>query len=76
MVKPAAKNENLPEVQARPTETIAISGKVTAAEDGLSLPGVNVYIRGTTVGTTTGIEGEYQIDVPKETTHLVFPLLV
>lgn len=72
VVKPAAKNENLPEVQARPTETIAISGKVTAAEDGLSLPGVNVYIRGTTVGTTTGMEGEYQIDVPKETTHLVF----
>jgi hypothetical protein len=39
----------------------------------LSLPGVNVYIEGGQQwAPSTGMDGEYQIDVPKQTTHLVF----
>ncbi|WP_457652426.1 SusC/RagA family TonB-linked outer membrane protein [Rhodocaloribacter sp.] len=38
-----------------------VSGTVTDAESGLPLPGVNIAIKGTLTGTTTGIDGEYTI---------------
>lgn len=38
-----------------------VTGTVTDAETGESLPGVNILIQGTTQGTTTGIDGEYEI---------------
>ena len=40
---------------------IRISGTVIAEEDGEPLPGVNIVIRGTTNGTTTDINGKYNI---------------
>jgi TonB-linked SusC/RagA family outer membrane protein len=43
-----------------------VSGKVTAAEDGSPLPGVNVVIRGTTTGTVTDGSGNYTIEAPTE----------
>ncbi|NER17497.1 carboxypeptidase-like regulatory domain-containing protein [Spongiivirga citrea] len=39
----------------------AITGTVTDANDGLALPGVNVMIKGTTVGTSTDFDGLYSI---------------
>ncbi|MBK8566773.1 MAG: TonB-dependent receptor [Saprospiraceae bacterium] len=42
-----------------------ITGKVTSAEDGLPLPGVNVFIKNTTVGTTTEVDGSYEINAGK-----------
>ncbi len=39
-----------------------ISGTVTS-EDGATLPGVNVLIKGTTTGTTTDINGFYELSV-------------
>ncbi|HTJ53073.1 MAG TPA: TonB-dependent receptor, partial [Cyclobacteriaceae bacterium] len=44
------------------------SGKVTSAEDGTALPGVNVIIKGTTNGTATDAEGRYSISVPGNVT--------
>jgi TonB-dependent starch-binding outer membrane protein SusC len=38
-----------------------IAGSVTSADDNIPLPGVNVLIRGTTLGTTTDSEGRYSI---------------
>ncbi len=38
-----------------------IKGKVTSSDDGSTLPGVNVVIKGTTTGTTTGADGTYSI---------------
>nr|WP_246206174.1 carboxypeptidase-like regulatory domain-containing protein [Fulvivirga aurantia] len=38
-----------------------VSGKVTSAEDNQPLPGVNVVIKGTNMGTVTDIEGNYQL---------------
>lgn len=38
-----------------------ISGKVTSGEDGLTLPGVNVVIDGTSQGTVTDVDGNYII---------------
>ena len=38
-----------------------ISGRVTSADDGLSLPGANVVLVGTTLGAATDRDGRYQI---------------
>ena len=47
-----------------------ITGKVTDT-DNLSLPGVNVVIKGTSTGTTTNMDGKYSIEA-KENDILVF----
>src|SRR5688572_12632488 len=49
-----------------------VTGTVTASEDGLSLPGVSVQIKGTTTGTQTGTNGQYSINVPNANAVLVF----
>jgi len=49
-----------------------ISGVVTSADDGLSIPGVSVIIKGTTIGTTTDFYGNYSLNVPQDGTVLVF----
>ncbi|MDY0344587.1 MAG: TonB-dependent receptor [Lentimicrobium sp.] len=41
-----------------------ITGTVTDAKDGTTIPGVNVLIKGTTQGTTTDIDGHYELSVP------------
>jgi TonB-linked SusC/RagA family outer membrane protein len=40
-----------------------ITGRVTSAEDGAPLPGVNIIVKGTSVGTTTDTDGSYTISV-------------
>ena len=52
-----------------------ISGSVTSDEDGSGLPGVNVIIKGTTVGTTTDVNGSYTLDVPSDGGTLVFSFI-
>lgn len=42
-------------------QTRTITGKVTAAEDNGSLPGVNVVVKGTATGSTTDPDGNYTI---------------
>ncbi|MDY0078561.1 MAG: SusC/RagA family TonB-linked outer membrane protein [Bacteroidales bacterium] len=49
-----------------------ITGKVTSAQDGMGIPGVTVFVKGTTVGTTTSIDGEYSLDVRPEHRTLIF----
>lgn len=51
-----------------------VSGKVTA-EDGLALPGVNVLVEGTSVGTTTDADGKYTLDVQSTNATLVFTFI-
>ncbi|MDH5598006.1 MAG: TonB-dependent receptor plug domain-containing protein, partial [Cyclobacteriaceae bacterium] len=48
-----------------------VSGTVTSADDGSTLPGVNVVIKGTTTGVATDIDGKYTISV-SESDVLVF----
>lgn len=38
-----------------------IQGKITNGEDGSGLPGVSVFVKGTTKGTVTDINGTYQL---------------
>jgi TonB-dependent starch-binding outer membrane protein SusC len=47
-----------------------VSGKVTSTDDGSPLPGVSVVIKGTTVGTTTDVEGNYKISASQNATLL------
>src|SRR5690606_21789001 len=42
-----------------------VTGTVTAEEDGMPIPGVNVVIVGTTIGTSTDFDGNYIIQVPE-----------
>ena len=52
-----------------------VSGKVTSTEDGSSLPGVNVVLKGTTNGTVTDVEGNYKLTVPTSGGSLVFSFI-
>ena len=52
-----------------------ISGNISSDEDGSGLPGVNVIIKGTTVGTTTDVNGSYSLDVPSDGGTLVFSFI-
>lgn len=38
-----------------------VQGKVVSAEDGTPLPGVNIIVKGTTAGTVTDMQGNYQV---------------
>ncbi len=49
-----------------------IRGTVTDGETNEALPGVNVVLKGTTIGTITNIEGEYSLSVPSDASTLVF----
>src|SRR5688572_12275931 len=51
-----------------------ISGKIIS-EDGLGLPGVNVIIEGTAVGTTSGPEGDYTLNVGDANAVLVYSFI-
>ena len=49
-----------------------ISGTVTDGEDGSPLPGANVSVPGTTVGTATNVDGQYRLQVPAGADSLQF----
>ena len=42
----------------------SITGKVTSKSDNLGIPGATVIVVGTTIGTTTDIDGNYHLSVP------------
>jgi len=52
-----------------------VTGKVTSAEDGSTLPGVNVVVKGTTNGTVTDVDGNYKLSVPASGGSLVFSFI-
>ncbi len=63
---------NLPRTMAANSRpVIDVKGKVTD-EKGEALPGVNVVIKGTMLGTISGTDGNYQISVPDNQAILVF----
>ncbi|PIQ20101.1 MAG: hypothetical protein COW65_16960, partial [Cytophagales bacterium CG18_big_fil_WC_8_21_14_2_50_42_9] len=53
-------------------QTQAITGKVTDSSTGQGLPGVTVLVKGTSVGTSTDINGNYSITPPAGATTLTF----
>jgi len=51
---------------------LTVSGTITDARSGASLPGVYVVIKGTTVGTTSDVDGKYVLKVSNGNSELVF----
>lgn len=45
-----------------------VTGMVTDSETGESLPGVNVLVKGTTIGTNTDVDGRFTLNVPDDAT--------
>lgn len=56
-------------------QEITVTGKVTDAETGEALPGVNIVIVGTTQGTTTDANGKFELKVPSANSILEFSYL-
>lgn len=55
-------------------QEIRVTGTVTDATDGQTMPGVTVQIQGTTLGTVTDMNGEYTLTVAPDAT-LVFSFI-
>ena len=49
-------------------QSVVVTGKVTASEDGTPLPGVSITIMGTNKGTSTDANGMYKITLPSKST--------
>jgi len=58
-------------IYAQTTEKRTLSGFVKDAKNGEALIGVNVYVKGTTTGTTTNEYGFYSLTLPSETYEIV-----
>ena len=54
------------------TTVYTLSGTVASADDGSTLPGVNVAIRGSTHGTVTDVSGNYRLENVSGQETLVF----
>ena len=66
----ALASRSLSFIQAPVEKTI--TGTVTDGETGDALPGVNVLVKNTTVGTVTDIDGNYRLTVADDAETLVF----
>lgn len=52
-----------------------VTGRVTSEENGEPLPGVNVVVEGSTLGTVTDLDGRYSISIPETARALVFSFI-
>jgi len=52
----------------------SIKGRITD-ENGLPLPGVNVAVKGTAIGTTTDADGNYSLQIPDDAKTLTFSFI-
>lgn len=59
-------------ITTKATQQKKIKGKVVDSQTEEPLPGVNIVVEGTTVGTITDIDGNYSIDIPATNSVLVF----
>jgi len=59
-------------IQIVNAQTKSISGTVTSMDDDLTIPGVSVMVKGTTIGTVTDIDGKYNLNVPADAKTIVF----
>ncbi len=55
--------------------SVSLKVRLPPAEDGLFLPGVNVLVKGTSIGVITDAKGQYSISVPSTAQTLVFSFI-
>lgn len=56
-------------------QPVVITGTVTDSQTGEPMPGVNIVVKGSTVGTITGIDGKYSLNVSDSKSILVFSFI-
>ena len=66
--------EYLTEVKFK-TEQQTITGKIIDSQTGQPMPGVNIVVKGTTIGTMSDIDGNYSISVSNREATLVFSFI-
>ncbi|MEN8124824.1 MAG: SusC/RagA family TonB-linked outer membrane protein [Bacteroidota bacterium] len=54
---------------------ITVTGTITDAQDGTTLPGVNVIVKGTTVGVSSDFDGNYSIELSDPNVVLAFSFI-
>lgn len=60
----------------KPKETVhVVEGIVTDATDGEVMPGVNIIVKGTAIGTSTDSEGSYSLNAPAPEDTLLFSFI-
>ena len=69
------QEENTAPEQQEQQKAIRISGKVVDAENGELLPGVNVSVKGSYLGTITGPDGKFKMVLPTHAKTLVFSFI-
>ena len=65
------EKETVPEMVTKEETKRTITGKVTE-KNGMPMVGVNILVKGTTIGTISDIEGNYEIEVPEDARIFVF----
>ncbi|CAN5442578.1 DUF4139 domain-containing protein [soil metagenome] len=60
---------------SKPETNGSVRGRVVSSEDGTGLPGVNVLVKGTTIGTVTDAQGNYSLTLPNGAGQLVFSFI-
>lgn len=57
-----------------PQQKVIVTGTVKG-DDGTGLPGVNITVEGTSMGVMTDIDGKYSLEVPGQTSVLVYSFI-
>ncbi|NJN26069.1 MAG: SusC/RagA family TonB-linked outer membrane protein [Cyclobacteriaceae bacterium] len=79
--QPVHEQNNASELEQRiqlirgASKDITVAGIVTSQEDNGPLPGVNVLVKGTTIGTITNADGAYSLSVPDVNNTLIFSFI-
>lgn len=60
------------DVQALSRSNQTIAGRVTSADNGSALPGVNVVVKGSDEGAVTDVQGNYQLSTQHNNPQLIF----
>ena len=55
-------------------QDVTVSGRITSSDDGSTLPGVSIQVKGTTRGATTDANGTYRISAPANS-RLIFSFI-
>ncbi|TVR39353.1 MAG: SusC/RagA family TonB-linked outer membrane protein [Bacteroidia bacterium] len=58
-----------------PSDRREITGKVVDGEDNLPIPGASVYVKGSTIGTITDLDGNFSLRIPSDARILVFSMM-
>lgn len=58
-------------VQSLYAQTKDLSGVITSSEDGSTIPGASIMVKGTTLGTVTDIDGNFTLKVPEDAVKIL-----